>query len=103
MPELKRNGVLAIAAFLFAAVLALRIVADDPNDFVTLLFTVPIALVAVELGTRWGLAAGALALALFGLWAVAWAPTEPGALDYISRGVAFLAIGAVVGALAQRL
>jgi PAS domain S-box-containing protein len=103
MLDLKRRGVLAVAGVLFAIVLLLRIAEDNPRDFVTLLFAVPIALVAIELGLVWGLGAATLALGMFSLWAVAWASSPPGALDYISRGVTFLAIGAVVGALAGRL
>ncbi|MBN1528028.1 MAG: PAS domain S-box protein [Thermoleophilaceae bacterium] len=103
MLDLKRRGVLAIAGLLFAVVMALRIASENPHDFVTLLFTVPIALIAIELGLAWAFGAATFALALFGLWAAAWASAAPSALDYISRGVTFLAIGGVVGALAGRL
>jgi PAS domain S-box-containing protein len=99
----ERRAILAIAGVMFAAVFAIRVVSESPSDLVTLLFAVPIAIVAVELGLAWGLAAGALCLAMFALWAVAWAAVDPGVMDYITRGAAFLAIGGVVGGLSGRL
>ena len=49
MPSPRRRIVFAVAALLFAGVLLLRLASDRPEDFITLLFAVPIAMVAAEL------------------------------------------------------
>ncbi len=94
---------LGAAALLFAAVFALRLVHQDSGDLITLLYAVPIALVAVERGRTWGVAAAALALILFGIWGSTNGDAAPSVLDYLSRGATFLVLGGVVGALADRL
>jgi hypothetical protein len=66
---------LAVAALLFIGVFGLRLGVESPSQLVTLLFALPIALVAVELGIVWGLAAAALALGMFGLWDLAGSAT----------------------------
>ena len=101
--RLRRGSTLAAAALLFGAVFALRVIVDSPDQLVTLLYALPIALVAVELGVGWGLAAAALALGFYSLWEVAWADHVGTALDYLTRGAAFFVIGGLVGALADRL
>ncbi len=93
---------LAAAAVLFAAVFALRVYVESPTHLITFLYVVPIALVAVELGMAWGLAAAALSLALYGIWDAGWAANQ-GPLEYLTRGVAFGVLGGLVGALADRL
>jgi PAS domain S-box-containing protein len=98
----RRTPVLAVAAVLFAAVFLLRLGVENPSDVVTLLYALPIALVAVALGAAWGLAAAALALALFGLWDLS-SDAELSALDYVTRGAAFFVLGGVAGALADRV
>lgn len=45
--------VLVVAALLFGAVFVIRLSAA-PDDPITVLYAVPIALVAVELGIAWG-------------------------------------------------
>jgi PAS domain S-box-containing protein len=101
----RRAAVLAVVALLFVGVFLLRIGVNDPGQLVTLLYALPVALIAVELGLTWGLAAGALALGLFGVWDLAWAnETDHSAFgDYLTRGAAFFVLGGVVGALADRL
>jgi PAS domain S-box-containing protein len=95
---------LAVAALLFAGVFVLRLEVTEPTHAVTVLYALPIALVAVELGMGWGLAAAAVSLTMFALWDVAWAEdVDRGALDYVARGAAFFVLGGVVGALADRL
>jgi len=99
----RRRPTLAAAAFLFAAVFLLRLGVDSPSHLITLLYTVPIALVAVELGVVWGLAAAALALGMYAFWDIAWADHVGNALDYLTRGATFFVLGGAVGALADRL
>jgi len=81
----------------------LRFEVESSSEFVTLLHVVPIALVAVELGTAWGLAAATAALAMFGLWDFSRAEVDESALDYLTRGAVFLVTGGAVGVLADRL
>jgi PAS domain-containing protein len=96
--------VLAVAAVLCAIVFALRVVVADPSYPVTLLFALPIALLAIELGLAWGLAAAAVALALFAVWQVLWSPDVGGTAGaFLTRGAAFFMLGGFVGALADGL
>jgi PAS domain S-box-containing protein len=94
---------LAIAGLLFAAVFVWRIVESDPRALVTLLYVVPIAVVAVHGGVRWGLGAGALSLGLFAVWDVGWNHHGHGAWSYVARAAAFFVLGGVAGALADRV
>jgi PAS domain S-box-containing protein len=88
---------------LFAGVFVLRLVREDPNDLVTLLYAFPIALVATQRGTAWGVGAAALALGLFGVWDVGWNSSGTSALGYLSRGATFFVLGGFVGMLADGL
>jgi PAS domain S-box-containing protein len=102
--RLPRGLVFAVAAVLFFCVFLLRLVDDDASEAVTLLYALPIALLAVEFGVGGGLAAAVLALGLFAVWDVAWSPDlDQNAVDYLSRGAAFFIFGGFVGALAHRL
>ena len=99
----RRKWTLTLAAGLFAGVTALRFTIETHHLLVTLLYVLPIALVAVELGAAWGLAAATAALAMFGLWDVASDEVTEGAVDYVIRGAVFFVLGGSVGALADRL
>jgi PAS domain S-box-containing protein len=94
---------LAVAGLLFAGVFVWRFADDDPRSLVTLLYVVPIAVVAVQRGVRWGLGAGALALCLFAAWDVGWSHHGHSVAGYLARGTAFFVLGGVAGALADRL
>jgi signal transduction histidine kinase len=91
-----------VAAFLYAAVFTFRAASDDIADAIALLYIVPIALVALELGLRAGVAAAGLALGLLGLWVLD-TQAEIGALGMMTRGVAFLAVGGVAGRFSDRM
>ncbi|MGH2918862.1 MAG: PAS domain S-box protein [Solirubrobacteraceae bacterium] len=92
-----------VAAQLFAAVFVLRLLDDDPAETVTLLYVLPIALLAVELGAVWGLAAAAFGLGLFGVWDAAWSDGGHSGFNYLTRGATFFVLGGAIGALADRL
>jgi PAS domain S-box-containing protein len=88
---------------MFAAIIILRLLIDDSQQAVTLLFAVPIALVAVELGVAWGIVAGGLALGLFAVWTATLAQGASYEVSgYLARGAVFLVLGGTVGALADR-
>jgi two-component system sensor histidine kinase KdpD len=72
------------------------------GDALSVLYSIPIALIAVELGAAAGLAAGGLAFGLFALWATL-ADAGAGPLGYLARGAVFVFLGGVIGYLADTL
>ena len=61
---------LAVAGILFAGVLGLRLFFGSPVDAYSMLYALPIALVATTFGLRAGTFAGLLAVGLTVLWAM---------------------------------
>ena len=100
-PE-RRAVVLGVAAALFAGLLALRLSISDVNSGIGLLFVVPTAMVALELGLVAGLGAAALATALIAVWSLA-RDVDLGALGFITRAVVFFAVGALSGRFSDRM
>ncbi len=98
----KRVGIVALSAFLFAVAFASRLVVNDPDALLANFYIVPIAVLAIEFGTRAGLLAAAVAFALVPAWAVI-NSVHVDALGYASRGAAFLVTGVVVGGFSDRL
>ena len=98
----RRAVVLAAAALLFAAAFSARLVIPDPGALLANFYIVPIALVAIEFGTRAGLLAAAFAFVLVPVWGVV-DQVHISALGYVSRGAVFVITGAVVGTFAERL
>ncbi|HEV3323744.1 MAG TPA: GAF domain-containing sensor histidine kinase [Solirubrobacteraceae bacterium] len=98
----RRLVVLAVAAALFALTFAARLAIKDPDTLIANFYVVPIALLAIEFGTRGGLIAAAVALGLVFAWSVLQA-VHLGVLGYTARGAALLVSGAVVGRFADRL
>ena len=98
---------LAAAAFLFAAIFVLRLIVHDIDEPITLLFGLPIAIVAFEFGVVAGLAAAAVALGLFAAWDLALAddahPEFFDLVDYMTRGAAFFLLAMLIGGLAGRI
>jgi hypothetical protein len=88
----QRWRVVAAAGALFAAIFVVRIVDGNVDDAVTLLYLMPIALVAVEFGLAGGTIAAVLACGLLGIWV---ATDDPGLtpVGFSTRAVAFLAVG----------
>jgi PAS domain S-box-containing protein len=95
----RRRLVLALSAVLFAAVLVLRLSTDDPTELVSILFVIPIALLAVEFGVAAGLAGAALATLGVMAWDLA-GDADLNALGYIARILAFAGVAGISGALA---
>jgi signal transduction histidine kinase len=98
----RRVGVLLIALALFAVAFTARIVVSDPNALLANFYVVPIALLAIEFGTRAGLLAAAGAFALVPIWSLI-ETVHVSALGYVSRGAVFVVTGAVVGTFSERL
>ncbi len=101
-PSGRRTAILSAAALLFALSFVARLVINDPDALVANFYVVPIALVAIEFGTRAGVVAAVFALCLV----LAWSGVETvhvSALGYSARMAAFLVTGAVVGRFSERL
>jgi protein-histidine pros-kinase len=100
----RRVSTLVAAALLFAGVFALRVLFNDPQQPISLLYAIPVALIAVEFGLVWGLAAATLALGLFALWEFTGSHgVDNTPVDYVVRGAVFFVLGGIAGALADRL
>jgi signal transduction histidine kinase len=98
----KRAVIVAIATLLFAAAFAARLAIDDPDALLANFYIIPIAVLAIEFGTRAGLLAAAVAFALVPAWSVI-NDVHVDALGYIARGAAFVITGVVVGRFSERL
>ena len=98
----RRWRAVAAALAAFAVVFALRLIDQRADDAVSLLYVIPIAILAAEFGVVGGLAAAIVACGLVGLWAAV-QDTDLTFIGFVIRGVAFVVVGAVLGAAADRL
>ena len=107
LPSLRPEGVARrwaapVSLALFAAITIARFAVVDPQaGSITLLYTLPIALLAIAEGLGAGLAGAGLALLLTAVWAIV-RDVDISAVDYITRAVAFGTTGVVVGWFADR-
>lgn len=90
-----------VAGALFAAVLTLRLLVGDAGDAFSMLYALPVALLANAFGLRVGLVAGVVAVALIVVWTlvddVTLSPT-----GWTSRVVPLLLLGVLVGQAADQ-
>ena len=93
---------LGIAVALFAAVLALDFAADAVEDPVTLLFCLPVALLAVAFGLRAGLLAGLASVLLVAVW-VGTAQVHLSTRGWATRVLPMLLLGVLLGDAVDRL
>ncbi|HEX9966489.1 MAG TPA: diguanylate cyclase [Solirubrobacterales bacterium] len=92
----------AVAAGLFAAVFLARVTFGTQADGITLLYVIPVVVVAVACGTRGGLLAAGVAFAVASAsTAIADAPSS--ALGYFNRALVFLFVGGLTGHFATSL
>lgn len=98
--ESRRPELLISAAVAFAAVFGLAFWIDDPRQAITVLYVVPIALVALAAGVRAGLAAALISAGLVAVWVIT-QDVEIGMSGWISRLVAFFLIALLVGRYEQ--
>jgi hypothetical protein len=90
-----------VAGILFATVLSLRLLNGTPVDAYSMLYALPVALVATTFGMRAGTLAGFLAVGLTLLWAV----TQDVSLTptgWASRVLPLLLLGMLVGHATDR-
>lgn len=93
---------LAATVLLFIAVFLLRQSSADPGTGMALLYVLPVALVALELGLAAGLAAAGLAMGLLGIWVVT-TEADLGALGFATRALVFAAAGGIPGRFSERM
>ncbi len=93
---------LLAASLLFAAIFVGRFLDTAATTGLTILYVLPVVLVAVELGRRAGTIAGIAAFGLFCAWAP-FAPEDIPLTAFLARGLVFVAVGVVAGHLADRL
>jgi signal transduction histidine kinase len=98
----RRAVVLVAAALLFAGVFLLRQSSDDPDAGVALLYVLPVALTALELGLVAGVGAAALAMGLVGIW-LATTDAELSLLGLSTRALVFAAAGGIAGRFSRRM
>jgi signal transduction histidine kinase len=103
-PEsIARRWAIPVSVALFAAITIVRFLVEGPNSgSITLLYSVPIALLAIAEGAGAGLAGAGLAVVLTAVWATA-KDIDIGVVDYIARVVAFGTTGGVVGWFSDRV
>jgi hypothetical protein len=92
---------LTVAAALFVAVLCLRLLAGGPVEAYSMLYALPVALIATSSGVRAGTAAGLVAVALMVLWAAAMDVSLSPA-GWASRVVPMLLLGVLLGDASDR-
>jgi PAS domain S-box-containing protein len=100
--NVERAMSIASAGALFVGVFGLGILVDDPGEAVAVLYTLPIALLAIKFGTPGGLAAATCGIALFALVTVV-TGEQVGVVGYVTRAAAFYVLGAVLGSFSTRL
>jgi hypothetical protein len=93
---------MAVALVLFGAVFALRLSAGFGEDVFSVLYVLPISLLAMSFGFRAGLAAGAVSSGLVAVWIVA-SGEAIGAMGWTSRATPLLLLGSLVGIASDRL
>ena len=91
--------ILGLIVLLFALVFVLRQLDSEPDDAVSILYVLPIGLLAVRFGTAAGLAGSAVALGLVGVWA-ALGDVSLTPAAYVVRGAAFFTLGGLAGVYA---
>jgi signal transduction histidine kinase len=101
---------LAVSAVLLAVVFVLRLSVTTPGFGITLLYDIPVALVAVAYGFRAGIVAATVALGVFALGeSLAPIHTSTGvtvgvnAIGYVSRALVFYLLGGLLGLYSDRL
>ena len=100
--QAERALALGSAGALFVGIFVLGILVDDPAEAVAVLYVLPIALLAAKFGAAGGLAGAACGLGLFAITnAITGEQVSP--LGYLTRGTAFVMLGAILGSFSTRL
>lgn len=92
----------AVAALMFASIFALRLAYGVPADAVNLLYTLPVALLALAFGRSAGILAGLVAVALVLAW-ILLKDVDLSTLGWASRVIPLLLLGGLLGDASDRL
>jgi PAS domain S-box-containing protein len=98
---LRRPAMVALSLLLFAGVFGLRVADENAANATIVLAVLPIALCALEFGILGGLGSAVLAMFLVTIWNVS-EDVALGPLGYVSRAVAFLLVGGMLGAFVSK-
>jgi K+-sensing histidine kinase KdpD len=100
--EQRPRAALAVAAVLYVGILILRLLVGTPVDAYSMLYVLPVALVAIVFGVRAGVLAGVAGVLLTAVWVIArdvtLSPT-----GWLSRVLPLLLLGFLVGQATDRL
>ena len=96
------RAALGVAVFLYVGVFVLRLATKNVADASVMLYTLPIALVALAFGRRAGVVAGVVAVLLTAVWAQI-AGVELSWVGWASRVVPQLLLGLLIGDASDRL
>ena len=95
------NLALTVAGVLYVAVLSLRLLVGDPVDAYSMLYALPVALVAMTSGLRAGIVAGLVAVGLTVVWTIV-NDVDMTLTGWASRVVPLLLLGALLGQATDR-
>lgn len=95
------NLALTVAGVLYVAVLTLRLLVGDPVDAYSMLYALPVALVAMTSGLRAGMVAGLVAVGLTVVWALV-DGVDLTVTGWASRVMPLLLLGALLGQATDR-
>lgn len=91
-----------VSVVLFVGIIVLRWTVGDAEDAISMLYVLPVALLALTFGRRTGVVAGVLAVSLLALWVVTAGETLS-AWGWLSRTTPLLLLGLLVGDAADRI
>ncbi len=91
-----------MSVLLFGAVLAVRLADQAASDAISMLYTLPVALVGLAFGRSAGLVAGVAAVLLVVLWVVV-SGADLSLLGWLSRALPLVLLGALLGDASDRL
>jgi signal transduction histidine kinase len=100
-PE-RRAVVLLSSVLLFLAIFLLRELVTGTGDALSLLYVIPVALAALELGVRAGVLSALAATAATGVW-IATVQTNIGLVGMVVRGLIYLAVGTIAGRFSDQM
>jgi PAS domain S-box-containing protein len=95
--RLDAPATLALALALFLGIFSARLADSHASDGETLLYMVPVGVLALRFGLRGGLAGGVLAFTCVVAWDRLNDHVALSLLGYLNRGLAFLMVGVLVG------
>src|SRR3954468_15591091 len=98
----KPATLIAVAALLFAVILALKLTVRTPGFGFPLLYDIPVALLAIGLGLSGGIAGAVVGMVLFAIGDAA-GEIHSNVAGYLSRALTFFFLGGLLGLYADRL